>query len=184
MKVNPETFSQIARPMYIVEERRLRSNLQLIADVAQRADVEIILAFKAFALWKSFPIFRQYIHHTTASSLFEARLAKEEFGMDGDVYFTDGPCVIKHPDGRLFMTWSSWSDFAYAVGIAVSESGSIHGPWKQLPVPLYPANGGHGMLFYDADGKLFFTLHTPNDKYLERPVFLPVSTDEGLSLKR
>ena len=110
--------------------------------------------------------------------------AKEEFGMDGDVYFTDGPCVLKHPDGRLYMTWSSWSDFAYAVGIAVSESGSILGPWKQLPVPLYPANGGHGMLFYDAEGKLFFTLHTPNDKYLERPVFFPVNTENGLSLEK
>jgi carboxynorspermidine decarboxylase len=54
--------------------------------VAQRADVEIILAFKAFALWRSFPIFREYIGHTTASSLFEARLAKEEFGSKAHTY--------------------------------------------------------------------------------------------------
>ena len=52
----------------------------MIADVAKKADVEIILAFKAFALWKTFPIFREYIHSTTASSLSEAKLAKEEFG--------------------------------------------------------------------------------------------------------
>jgi carboxynorspermidine decarboxylase len=67
-------------PIYIIEERKLRRNLQLIADVARRADVEIILAFKAFALWKTFPIFREYISSTTASSLSEARLALEEFG--------------------------------------------------------------------------------------------------------
>ena len=68
------------RPTYIIEEARLRRNLQLIADVARDADVEIILAFKAFALWKTFHIFREYIHATTASSLNEARLALEEFG--------------------------------------------------------------------------------------------------------
>lgn len=67
-------------PIYIIEEKRLRRNLALIADVARRADVEIILAFKAFALWKTFPIFREYISSTTASSLSEARLALEEFG--------------------------------------------------------------------------------------------------------
>ena len=67
-------------PIYIIEEQKLRRNLRLIADVAQQADAEIILAFKAFALWKTFPIFREYINSTTASSLSEARLALEEFG--------------------------------------------------------------------------------------------------------
>lgn len=62
--------------MYVMEESRLRNNLRLIARVAKEADVEIILAFKAFALWKTFPIFREYISATTASSLSEARLAK------------------------------------------------------------------------------------------------------------
>ena len=109
--------------------------------------------------------------------------AKTEFGMDGDVYFTDGPCVKKLPDGRLFMTWSSWSEQAYAVGVAQSESGRICGPWRQLEKPLYPANGGHGMLFEEKDGSLWFTLHTPNDKYLERPVFYEVDTDGELRLK-
>jgi len=70
----------MSRPVYIIEEDRLRRNLQLISEVARRADVEIILAFKAFALWKTFPVFREYIHSTTASSLFEARLAVEQFG--------------------------------------------------------------------------------------------------------
>lgn len=70
----------MATPIYIIEERKLRRNLKLIAEVAAKADIEIILAFKAFALWKTFPIFREYIHSTTASSLSEARLAFEEFG--------------------------------------------------------------------------------------------------------
>lgn len=80
------TFGNIDTPIYIIEEERLRRNLELIADVARRADVEIILAFKAFALWKTFHIFREYIGSTTASSLCEARLAAEEFGAPAHTY--------------------------------------------------------------------------------------------------
>ena len=86
-------YSLFPSPCYIMEEDLLRRNLRLIQHVAQEADVEIILAFKAFALWKSFPIFREYIGHTTASSLYEARLAFEEFGSKAHTYspaYTEG----------------------------------------------------------------------------------------------
>ena len=46
-------------PYYIIEEEKLRRNLALISNLARRADVEFILAFKAFALWKTFPGFRE-----------------------------------------------------------------------------------------------------------------------------
>lgn len=81
-----EVFRTLRRPAYVLEEKRLRGNLELISSVARRADVEIILAFKAYALWRTFPIFREYITATTASSLFEARLAKEEFGSLAHTY--------------------------------------------------------------------------------------------------
>ena len=80
MKVKSTTFENIHEPMYILEESRLRGNLELISRVARDAGIEIILAFKAYALWKTFPIFREYISSTTASSLYEARLGFEEFG--------------------------------------------------------------------------------------------------------
>ena len=73
-------------PIYIIEEDRLRRNLSLIREVARRTESEWILAFKAFALWKTFPIFREYISSTTASSLSEARLALEEFGAKAHTY--------------------------------------------------------------------------------------------------
>ena len=66
MKHYSDTFEEINRPMYIVEENRLRHNLEQISMVGKEAGVEIILAFKAFALWKTFPIFREYINATTA----------------------------------------------------------------------------------------------------------------------
>ena len=73
-------------PIYIIEEDRLRRNLALIREVARRTESEWILAFKAYALWKTFPIFREYISSTTASSLSEARLALEEFGAKAHTY--------------------------------------------------------------------------------------------------
>ena len=73
-------------PIYIIEEKKLRRNLALIAGVAAKADIEVILAFKAFALWKTFPIFKEYIRSTTASSLSEARLAYEAFGAPAHTY--------------------------------------------------------------------------------------------------
>ncbi len=109
--------------------------------------------------------------------------AKAEFGMDGDVYFTDGPFVFRADDGRLYMTWSSWSGRGYAVGVAASDSGRARGPWRQMETPLFPENGGHGMMFRDLRGRLTFTLHFPNDKYLERPIFRQVlSGENGLRL--
>ena len=70
----------------MIEEDRLRANLSLIDQVAKQTHSEWILAFKAFALWKTFPIFREYISSTTASSLNEARLALEEFGAKAHTY--------------------------------------------------------------------------------------------------
>lgn len=71
-------FSQIKSPAYVMEERLLRENLSLIHSVKEKTGVNIILAFKAFSLWKSFPIIREYITEATASSVYEARLAFEE----------------------------------------------------------------------------------------------------------
>ena len=81
--LNPDN---VPSPCYVMEEDLLRKNLSLIKHVADTAGVEIILAFKAFAMWKSFPIFREYIDYTTASSEYEARLAYEEFGSKAHTY--------------------------------------------------------------------------------------------------
>ncbi len=105
--------------------------------------------------------------------------AKEEFGMDGDVYFTDGPFLFRGEDGNLFMTWSSWSRGSYAVGVAVSTTGNIKGPWRQQEEPIWKENGGHGMVFEDISKKRYFCLHNPNDKSKERPVFRELLENNG-----
>lgn len=79
-------YSKVPSPCYVVDEVKLRKNLELIRSVKDRAGVEIILAFKAFALWKLFGIVREYIPYSTASSLSEARLAFEEMGALAHTY--------------------------------------------------------------------------------------------------
>lgn len=76
----------IPTPAYVLEEALLRRNLEIIRRVADATGVEIILAFKAYALWRSFPIFREYISASTASSLYEARLGYHELGARTHTY--------------------------------------------------------------------------------------------------
>ena len=79
-------YSKIPSPCFVLDEVAFRNNLELIKSVKDRAGVEIILAFKAFAMWSVFPIVREYIPYSTASSLSEARLAFEEMGSKAHTY--------------------------------------------------------------------------------------------------
>ena len=82
--MHPE--NKIPSPCYVVYEDKLRANLELIKSVAEAADVQIILAFKAFAMWKVFDIVKEYCRYSTASSLAEARLACDELGSKAHTY--------------------------------------------------------------------------------------------------
>ena len=104
--------------------------------------------------------------------------ARGEFGVQGDVFFSDGPFVCRLADGKLSILWSGWSKDGYAVGQAVSESGYLTGRWTHLEGMFYAPNGGHGMLFETMEGELCYTLHYPDDKYKESPVFFSVE-EEG-----
>nr|MBD5377646.1 carboxynorspermidine decarboxylase [Bacteroides sp.] len=80
------TVNEIATPAYVVYEDRLRRNLRLITDVERRAGVNIIMAFKANALWRTFPVIAEYNRDFTASSLNELRLGCETLGGEAHSY--------------------------------------------------------------------------------------------------
>ncbi len=129
-------------PIYIIEEQKLRKNLRLIADVAKRADVEIILAFKAFALWKTFPIFREYIHSTTASSLSEARLALEEFGAKAHTFspaYTDDEIdeIVGCSSHLTFNSLSQYERFHERVGGKASIGLRVNPEYSEVETLLY-----------------------------------------------
>lgn len=73
-------ISKLPTPFYVVYEEKIRKNLDLIDRVRREAGVEIIMAFKANALWRTFGIFREYGFKSTASSLNEMRLGNDELG--------------------------------------------------------------------------------------------------------
>lgn len=109
--------SQIPTPFYIVYENRLERNLKLIEDVSRRSGTKIIMAFKANALWKTFPIIRRYCRAFTASSLNELRLGLEYLGSDAHSYcpaYTDAT-IGEYLAGSTHLTFNSlnqWNRFA------------------------------------------------------------------------
>lgn len=145
MKVNTDTFAQISTPMYVLEEKRLRRNLALIKSVADRAGVEIILAFKAFALWKTFPIFREYINSTTASSLSEALMAYHKFGRPAHTY---SPAYTDDEIGEIarcssHLTFNSLSQYGRLhnrvkeENVAVSMGLRVNPEYSEVGTDLY-----------------------------------------------
>ena len=66
-------------PYYICEEELLENNLKILDYVQKKSGAKIILALKGFAMWSTFPLVSKYLHGCTASGLYEARLAREEF---------------------------------------------------------------------------------------------------------
>lgn len=100
-------LKNIPSPCYVLEEDLLRKNLTLIKSVKDQAGVNIILAFKAFAMWKAFPIIKEYIPHSTASSVYEAQLAFEEMG---SLAHTFSPAYTEE-NLPIFMKYSSHITF-------------------------------------------------------------------------
>ncbi|MGB3618804.1 MAG: carboxynorspermidine decarboxylase [Catalinimonas sp.] len=81
-------FTQVPSPCFVMEMGRLRQNLELIQHVREAAGVRILLALKGFAMFRTFPLVRQYLSGTTASGLWEARLGHEAFGGEGHCFST------------------------------------------------------------------------------------------------
>lgn len=109
-------FNAIPSPCYVMEEELLRRNLSLIKSVKERAGVNIILAFKAFAMWKAFPIVREYIPFSTASSKFEAQLAFEEMGSRAHTYSpayteADFPEIMRYSSHVTFNSITQFERF-------------------------------------------------------------------------
>ncbi len=77
---------------------------------------------------------------------------------------TDAGVITRGDDGILYLTWSSFEKKkgAYAIGVAVSKSGKVEGPWRHLRNPLNSDDGGHAMVFKTFGGDLKISYHSPN----------------------
>ncbi|MDE6510312.1 MAG: carboxynorspermidine decarboxylase [Muribaculaceae bacterium] len=119
--------TDIATPYYIVYEEKLRHNLDLITSVARKADVKIIMAFKANALWRTFPIFREYGIDATASSLNELRLAHDELHANVHSYcpaYTP-ETIGEYLDGSTHITFNSLSQWERFRPLVQERNGAV-----------------------------------------------------------
>ncbi len=105
-----------------------------------------------------------------------------------DWVITDGCWIYTCQDESLIMIWSNWDKNGYCIGMAKSASGEITGPWEQMEERLFSKeslgdyDGGHGMIFADYDGKLWLSLHSPNDSDVgcpTRPLFIPIKEESN-----
>ena len=138
-------INDIPSPCYVLEEDLLRRNLSLIKSVKDRAGVNIILAFKAFAMWKAFPIIREYVPYSTASSVYEAQLAYEEMGSLAHTFspaYTDEnlPVFMKYSSHITFNSLSQINRFYSTIeanDIKISCGIRINPQYSAVEVDLY-----------------------------------------------
>ena len=73
-------------PYFLIDEKKLVQNLEILREVSERAGCKILLAQKAYSVWQTYPLIARYLAGTEASGLFEAKLGREEFGKEVHVF--------------------------------------------------------------------------------------------------
>lgn len=143
--LNNIDLSHIPSPSYVVDETRLRSNLEIIDSVQKRTGAKVILALKGFAMFSTFPIIREYLCGTTASSVAEALLGRNEFGGEVHTYapaYTDQDIeeLIPVSNHITFNSASQFHRFRDQVAKSpehVSCGLRLNPEYSEVKVPLY-----------------------------------------------
>lgn len=109
-------YSQVPSPCYVLEESRLVRNLELLKKIEDSANVKIICALKGYSMWSTFPLIGKYLAGATASSLNEARLAREEMGKEVHVFapvYRDSEIdeILSYANHITFNSFSQWTRF-------------------------------------------------------------------------
>ncbi|MDX1913715.1 MAG: carboxynorspermidine decarboxylase [Saprospiraceae bacterium] len=144
-------IKKIPSPCFVLEETRLRRNLEVIHRVQREAGVEIILAFKGFAMWSAFPVVREYVKGATASSLHEARLCYEEMKAESHTYAVaylprEFGKIMQYSSHITFNSIGQWKRYKKRVLGAdkkISPGLRVNPGWSPVGTALYnPASPG------------------------------------------
>ena len=141
-------LSAFPSPCFILEEEKLRSNLEKLRRLAQAHDLRILVALKAFAGWRMFALFSEYLHGASVSSLHEARLAYEEMGSRADVYMpayvsSQFAEILGYVGRMSFNSLNEWNRY----GQRAQEAGISCG------LRLRPSYGSSPVDLYDSTSK-------------------------------
>ncbi|MCB1128467.1 MAG: carboxynorspermidine decarboxylase, partial [Verrucomicrobiae bacterium] len=142
MNFDPAT---VPSPCYLVDEARLRRNLAVIRSVIDRTGCKILLALKGFAMWRTFPVVREYLHGVTASAVNEARLGREEFGAEVHAYapayseqdITELLPLVDHLVFNSVGQFHRYRDRVRAAGRSISMGLRVNPEYSEVAVELY-----------------------------------------------
>lgn len=132
-------------PCYLVDERLLIRNLDVLASVIQRTGCRILLAQKGFSMFSVYPLIGRYLNGTTASSLFEARLGHEEMGGETHIFSPaydpgDFPAILAICDHIVFNSMNQWRLYRGAVraaGRPIACGLRVNPGYSEVEVELY-----------------------------------------------
>ena len=124
----PDWLAEVTTPAYVVEEKRLVHNLEILRGLQERTGCYVLLAQKAFSMYSCYPLIGRYLKGAAASGLFEARLAYEEFPGENHVFnpafqekeFAE---LLKYCDHFVFNSMSQWKRFGARALAAGKECG-------------------------------------------------------------
>lgn len=132
----------LSTPYYLIDEARLERNLKLLDRVRRQAGVKILLAQKAFSAFDTYPLVAKYLDGTTASGLYEARLAHEEMGgKENHVFnpaFTEDEMaqIVKWCDHIVFNSVAQWRRFRNFPGLPSAGLRVNHG-YSEIEHDIY-----------------------------------------------
>lgn len=128
MTKQPAWLHEVSTPAYVVDEKALLHNLEILKGVQDRTGCSILLAQKAFSMYACYPLIAKYLKGAAASGLFEARLAHEEFQGENHVFnpaFQDKEFaeLLQYCDHFVFNSTAQWKKFKARALAAHKECG-------------------------------------------------------------
>ena len=128
MEKQPAWLQEVATPAYVIDEKQLIHNLEILKGVQDRSGCSILLAQKAFSMYACYPLIAKYLKGAAASGLFEARLAYEEFPGENHVFnpaFQDKEFseLLQYCDHFVFNSVAQWKKFRERALTAHKECG-------------------------------------------------------------
>lgn len=144
--MKPIDFTAVPSPAYVVDERLLEKNLQVLNSVQERTGCSILLALKGFSMHSTFPLVGKYLKGITASSLFEARLGYEKMGKEVHAYapaYSDNEIdeLLSYVDHIVFNSFSQYAKFKDKVknypGKNIEVGIRINPEYSEVETPLY-----------------------------------------------
>lgn len=152
-------------PAFVIDEELIRSNCELLASVKEQTGCKILLALKGFALWPMFPMIGTYLDGVCASSPWEARLGREEFGKEVHAYaaaYSDADFkeLLSLCDEIDFNSFTQWERFRNAggteikFGLRINPACSTQDPAHAIYDPCAPKSR-LGIRRQDFEGKDF-----------------------------